>query len=628
MNYSDLAKEILENIGGEENVQNLTHCATRLRFNLKDDKKAKTEEIKNTAGVMGVTQSGGQYQVIIGSDVGSVHKEIMKQTTSIESGDSNSQEEEDDRKAVAKVIDVITGIFTPILPAITASGMLKAVLSLLVVFNVLSTESQSYQVINFMADSAFYFLPILLAISSANKFRTNTYLAAMVGGVLLHPAFVQMVNTSNETGEAIRLFGLPITAVSYSSTVVPIILTVWFMSYVEPIADRISPKAIKFFSKPLITIAVVGTVALTILGPVGFYISDLISTGVLALESYSSWLVPTLLGALTPLLVATGTHYGIVPIGINNRMANGYDSIVYPGMLASNVAQGAAALAVGIKSKNEKIKQLASSAGLTALFGITEPALYGVNLRYKTPLYAAMIGGGVSGLFMGIVGVRNFSGGSPGLLTLPSYIGDDTLRHLTMASIGAAIAIIVTFVITLIIYKDPVEETVEERATEPVKELKTSDAVNSETVVSPMVGTAVSLSEVPDEMFSAEILGKGVAIQPTEGIVVAPISGTVTATFDSQHAVGITSDNGVELLIHVGIDTVQLNGEGYRYAIEKDQRIEAGDTLIEFDLEAIAAKGYATITPVVVTNSNDYGDIISVNQTEVSLGDKIIQVIK
>lgn len=628
MNYSDLAKEILENIGGEENVQNLTHCATRLRFNLKDDKKAKTEEIKNTAGVMGVTQSGGQYQVIIGSDVGSVHKEIMKQTTSIESGDSNSQEEEDDRKAVAKVIDVITGIFTPILPAITASGMLKAVLSLLVVFNVLSAESQSYQVINFMADSAFYFLPILLAISSANKFRTNTYLAAMVGGVLLHPAFVQMVNTSNETGEAIRLFGLPITAVSYSSTVVPIILTVWFMSYVEPIADRISPKAIKFFSKPLITIAVVGTVALTILGPVGFYISDLISTGVLALESYSSWLVPTLLGALTPLLVATGTHYGIVPIGINNRMANGYDSIVYPGMLASNVAQGAAALAVGIKSKNAKIKQLASSAGLTALFGITEPALYGVNLRYKTPLYAAMIGGGVSGLFMGIVGVRNFSGGSPGLLTLPSYIGDDTLRHLTMASIGAAIAIIVTFVITLIIYKDPVEETVEERATEPVKELKTSDAVNSETVVSPMVGTAVSLSEVPDEMFSAEILGKGVAIQPTEGIVVAPISGTVTATFDSQHAVGITSDNGVELLIHVGIDTVQLNGEGYRYAIEKDQRIEAGDTLIEFDLEAIAAKGYATITPVVVTNSNDYGDIISVNQTEVSLGDKIIQVIK
>lgn len=628
MNYSDLAKEILENIGGEENVQNLTHCATRLRFNLKDDKKAKTEEIKNTAGVMGVTQSGGQYQVIIGSDVGSVHKEIMKQTTSIESGDSNSQEEEDDRKAVAKVIDVITGIFTPILPAITASGMLKAVLSLLVVFNVLSTESQSYQVINFMADSAFYFLPILLAISSANKFRTNTYLAAMVGGVLLHPAFVQMVNTSNETGEAIRLFGLPITAVSYSSTVVPIILTVWFMSYVEPIADRISPKAIKFFSKPLITIAVVGTVALTILGPVGFYISDLISTGVLALESYSSWLVPTLLGALTPLLVATGTHYGIVPIGINNRMANGYDSIVYPGMLASNVAQGAAALAVGIKSKNAKIKQLASSAGLTALFGITEPALYGVNLRYKTPLYAAMIGGGVSGLFMGIVGVRNFSGGSPGLLTLPSYIGDDTLRHLTMASIGAAIAIVVTFVITLIIYKDPVEETVEERATEPVKELKTSDAVNSETVVSPMVGTAVSLSEVPDEMFSAEILGKGVAIQPTEGIVVAPISGTVTATFDSQHAVGITSDNGVELLIHVGIDTVQLNGEGYRYAIEKDQRIEAGDTLIEFDLEAIAAKGYATITPVVVTNSNDYGDIISVNQTELSLGDKIIQVIK
>ncbi|AQS52776.1 PTS system beta-glucoside-specific EIIBCA component [Jeotgalibaca dankookensis] len=627
MNYSELAKVIVTKIGGEQNVNSLTHCATRLRFHLKDNKLAETSALKNTPGVMGVTQSGGQYQIIIGSDVGSVYKEIIQQIPSLQTEHTQISKDDDDRKLVAKVIDTITGIFTPILPAITAAGMLKAVLALLVVFKVFSTDSQSYQIINLMADSAFYFLPILLAISSAQKFKTNIYLAAMIGGVLLHPAFVQMVATSKETGEAIQLLGLPISPVNYSSTVIPIILSIWFMSYVEPIADKVSPKAIKFFSKPLLTIAIVGTIALTVLGPVGFYISNLISSGVLALESVGSWIVPTLLGALTPLLVATGTHYGIVPIGINNRLTNGYDTIVYPGMLASNIAQGAASVAVGIKSKDSKIKQLASSAGLTALFGITEPALYGVNLRYKTPLYAAMIGGGFSGLFMGITGVRNFSGGSPGLLTLPSYIGEDTLRHLTNASIGAAIAFVITFAVTMVIYKDPIEEMVVENVEKDQPELKILSG-NNETLVSPLVGQAVSLTEVPDEMFSAEILGKGVAIKPSEGLVVSPFSGTITATFDTKHAIGITSDQGTELLIHVGIDTVQLNGEGYECFVEKGDHVETGDSLIQFDLKEINRKEFETITPIVITNSNEYGDIISIEGKEVAIGDKLLQVIR
>ena len=273
MNYENLAKSILEKIGGKENVSNLTHCATRLRFNLKDNSKAKTSEIKNINGVMGVVDKGGQYQVIIGNDVNHVYKEVVK-IANLDTMSSNASEEVDDRKPIAKVIDTITGIFTPILPAITAAGMMKAVLALLTAFKLVTTDSQSYQIVNFMADAAFYFLPILLANSAAKKFKCNQYLAMMLGGMLLHPTFVTMVNTAKEAGTSISVFGLPISLASYSSSVLPIILGVWFMSYVEPIADKVSPKAIKFFTKPLITAVVTGIVLLVVIGPLGYIISD------------------------------------------------------------------------------------------------------------------------------------------------------------------------------------------------------------------------------------------------------------------------------------------------------------------------------------------------------------------
>ncbi|EOL44156.1 beta-glucoside-specific PTS transporter subunit IIABC [Enterococcus caccae] len=627
MNYQELAQTIIEKIGGKQNIKGLTHCATRLRFNLKEEKNAQTDELKNTAGVMGVVSKGGQYQVIIGSDVGSVYKEILKEVPSLDGEQANS-DEKDDRGTASKIIDTITGIFTPILPAITAAGMLKAVLSLLVVFNAIDKTGQTYIIIDFMADSAFYFLPILLAASSAQKFKTNMYLAMMVGGILLHPNFVGMVNAIKEAGEGgIHLFGLPISAVTYGSSVIPIILAVWFMSYVEPIADKVSPKAIKFFSKPLITIAIVGTVSLVVIGPVGYFISDGISNGIKALENFSPWLVPTIIGALTPLFVATGTHYGLVPIGINNRMTTGYDSVIYPGMLASNLGQGAASLAVGVKSKDSSIKQVAASAGLTGLFGITEPALYGVNLKYKTPLYAAMIGGGIGGLFMGITRVKNFTGGSPGLLTLPSYIGDDTLSHLYMACIGAVISIVISFVISYILYKDPVVETTKVIAKKS-EDTSSSDISSITEVATPIKGEIVALGSVEDGMFSEEILGKGFAVKPVEGVVYAPVSGTVTAIFDSKHAIGLTSDSGVELLIHIGIDTVQLNGDGYEYFVEKGQNIEIGDKLIQFDLEKITEKGYNIITPVVVTNSADFGDIITLTKALSEPGEQVMKVIR
>lgn len=622
MNYENLAKQILKNVGGQENVSNLTHCATRLRFNLKDVSKANTEEIKQTKGVMGVVDKGGQYQVIIGNDVNHVYKEIMK-IANIE-GNSESKEV-DDRKPMAKVIDTITGIFTPILPAITAAGMMKAVLALLTAFKLISTDSQSYQIFNFMADAAFYFLPIFLASSAAKKFKCNPYLAMMLGGILLHPTFVTMVNTAKETGETLSIFGLPITLASYSSSVLPIILGVWFMSYVEPIADKISPKAIKFFTKPLITAVVSGIVILVVIGPIGYIVSDKVGLGIKTLESYASWLVPTLLGGLTPLLVMTGTHYGLIPIGINNRMTMGYDTIIYPGMLASNVSQGGAALAVAIKSKDKEIKQLASSAGITAVCGITEPALYGVNLRFKTPLYASMIGGAAGGLFLGLFRVSNYSGGSPGFLTLPSYIGGESMMNFVYACIGAVISVVVAFVAGLILYKDKVEvienETVEEVAVDK------APLMNKITIASPLNGEIVPLKEVKDETFASEMMGKGIAINPTEGKVVSPINGTVQMIFKTKHAIGLKSEDGAEILIHIGMDTVQLDGKHFTAHVKDGDKVKVGDTLVEFDMDAIKKEGYELVTPVIITNTMEYLEIVPKEIKSVNAGEDIITIL-
>lgn len=622
MNYENLAKEILKNVGGQENVSNLTHCATRLRFNLKDVSKANTETIKKTKGVMGVVDKGGQYQVIIGNDVNHVYKEIMK-IANIE-GNSESKEV-DDRKTVAKVIDTITGIFTPILPAITAAGMMKAVLALLTAFKLISTDSQSYQIFNFMADAAFYFLPIFLANSAAKKFKCNPYLAMMLGGILLHPTFVTMVNTAKETGESLAIFGLPITLASYSSSVLPIILGVWFMSYVEPIADKISPKAIKFFTKPLITAVVSGIVILVVIGPIGYIVSDKVGLGIKTLESYASWLVPTLLGGLTPLLVMTGTHYGLIPIGINNRMTMGYDTIIYPGMLASNVSQGGAALAVAIKSKNKEIKQLASSAGITAVCGITEPALYGVNLRFKTPLYASMIGGAVGGLFLGLFRVSNYSGGSPGFLTLPSYIGGESMMNFVYACIGAVISVVVAFVAGLILYKDKVEAIEDENLEEVA--VDKAPLMNKITISSPLKGEVVPLTEVKDETFASEMMGKGIAINPTEGKVVSPINGTVQMIFKTKHAIGLKSEDGAEILIHIGMDTVQLDGKHFTAHVKDGDKVKVGDTLVEFDMDAIKKEGYELVTPVIITNTMDYLEIVPKEIKSVNAGEDIITIL-
>ena len=483
MDYQKLAQEILEKVGGKSNVNSLTHCATRLRFVLNDNGKANAEDIKAMKGVVGVANSGGQFQVIIGSDVAKVYQPIKD----IVGAGENTQESTPQRP-LDKILAIISGIFTPILPVITAAGMIKAVLSLLVVFKVVTTEDQNYQILNFIGDAGFYFLPVFLGATAAKQFKTNQYLGMLMGAILLHPTFTTMVAAFKEGGDAISLFSIPFTATTYSSTVIPIILSVWFMSYVEKFADKISPKAIKFFSVPLIVALVTSVVTFSLLGPAGAIIGQWLGDFFKWLESFGGWVVPTIVGIFSPFLVMTGTHYGLVSIGINNRMTLGYDTVAQPGMLASNVSQGGAALAIAFKTKDPDKRALASSAGITAVFGITEPALYGVTLQNRAALIGTMVSGGIVGFFLGIFNARNFSGGSPGLLTLGSYIGDNTLKYFYTALIGLILAVVISFVITFILYKEDAQESVKEKETVNV----TND------LAAPVSGKVIPLEQVKD----------------------------------------------------------------------------------------------------------------------------------
>ena len=625
MDYANLAARILKEIGGPQNVQSIVHCATRLRFVLKDESVANTEKLKNTSGILGVVQSGGQYQIIIGSEVGKVYDPINKacdQNLGVTTDDTPNEKQ----NLLNRFISMISGVFAPVLPAISAAGMLKAVLALLVTFKWVSPTSQSYEIINFMADAAFYFLPVLLANSAAKRFKCNSYLAMMLAGILLHPTFISLVTTAKEKGDMLHLFGVPIYNATYSSTVIPIILAVWVMSYVERFAEKISPKMLKMFLVPLITVMVSGSLVLVILGPIGYIVGNWIATGILFLEGTVGWLLPIILGALFPLLVLTGTHYGLVPIGANNVMSLGYDSLVGPPNLASNIAQGGAALAVAIKTKQSEIKQLAYTSGITAVCGITEPALYGINVRFKTPLYAAMVGGAAGGAVIGIFGVRRFATGSPGLMTLPVYIGENGMSNFMYACLAAVVAFVVSFIVSFVLYQE--KQLTDDIQELPQKEDRQTVSIENATVYAPVSGEVKDLGKVNDPTFAQEIMGKGIAIVPNQSKIVSPVKGKVTLVFSTKHAIGLRSEEGTEILIHVGLDTVKLDGKYFNALVETDQEVEVGTPLLEVDFEQVKAAGFDITIPIIVTNTSEYQEVLALTEGQVETGEVLIKAIK
>lgn len=627
MNFDHLATEIIKYIGGEENVSGLTHCATRLRFTLKDEQLADREKIKKIQGVLGVAQSGGQFQIIIGNEVPKAYTAITSKihlTKSEETMDAGQKK----GKISEKIFDFIASIFTPVLPAIIGAGLVKSVLALAVLLG-MSNKSDTYYFINIIGDAPLYFLPMMLAVTASKKLGCNPYLAVAITGALLHPNYTALITDAYNIHFS-SMFGIPVTLASYNSSVIPVILMVFLLKYVDKILDKIIPKMIKFFFKPLLTLLIVASVTFIVLGPIGFVVGVGISTALNMLSTYAGWLVPTIVGAIFPLMVTAGMHYGIVPFMIQSIGAQGFEQICGPGNLPSNIAQGAASLAVSLKTKKKELKQIAMTSGVTAVLGVTEPALFSVTLKYKKVLASVMIGGGIGGLYAGITGVKCFSFCSPGLLSMVAFVGPDGWKNLINACIAMGIAFIVTFILVWIWgYKENTEtESDKDDNAAEIEENKIKVSKEKDTVVNPVKGKVVALSEVPDATFAEEILGKVVAVISEDNKFYAPVDGEVTTLFPTGHAIGITSPEGMEVLIHIGIDTVQLNGEGFKVAVEEGQTVRKGDLLVECDLDLIREKGYSVITPILVTNSDDYSEIEMMKTGTSKAGEIILKVKK
>lgn len=631
--YEKLARDIVEKVGGEGNVLNVYHCQTRLRFQLKDEGEADQAGLNDMEGVAKVLISGGVFQVVIGTHVKEVFEEIEKLVTPKTDGADIQQ---GTRKNLAEtVIDFVSGTFQPIVPALSGAGMVKALLALLVVGNVISNASQTYYILNFFADGVFYFLPLLLAVSEAQKLKCNPILAAGVAAIMLHPNWGALV----AAGEPVRFFGvIPFTLTSYTSSVIPIILVVLVQAYVEKWLDKVIPRAVKLVFVPMLTFLVMGTLALSVLGPIGSIVGDGLGVFFNYLSANASWAPALLIGGFLPVMVMFGLHNGVAPLGVMQMADLGYDSIFGPGCVCSNIAQGVACLVVAFRTRDMKIKQLAGSSSVTALMGITEPALYGVNLPKKYPLAAAMIGGGCGGLYAGITHTHRFATGSSGLPAVLLYIGDDTMAYFINIIIALAISAAVTGIVTYILslkyetasaegHKDQSREKVI-RDREENRAGKEDKTENRETraaeLLAPVNGEVIPLEEIGDGVFSAGVLGQGCGIRPKEGRVCAPFDGTVILVADTKHAIGLKGDNGMEVMIHVGLDTVELKGEGFEPKVQAGDKIAAGQLIMEFDLQAIGER-YPTVTAVLVTNSGDYREIALAGRGERAVGDVVLQ---
>ncbi|HCB1305115.1 TPA: PTS glucose transporter subunit IIA [Klebsiella quasipneumoniae subsp. similipneumoniae] len=602
--YHNLITSIISHIGGIGNVKDLTHCQTRLRFVLVDN-NIDIAKLKSLEGVINVIMSGGQCQVVVGTHVKDVFDAFNDAYPARSSSSSNISTSKNRKISLSSVMDFISGTFNPLIPAISGAGMVKALLALLVVFNLIGKEEKTYVVINFMSDAVFYFLPILLAYNAASKLKCNPILAAVLGGILLHPQFVQL----RLTGDPIEIFGLPVRLVNYGSSVVPILLIVWLQSFVERFLNTIVPNAIKIIFVPMLTLMFVGIIGLTLLGPLGGYIGDYIALAFVGLQSVGSWTVVFLVATLWPILVMFGIHFSITPLSIAQLTTLKVENIIGPGAMIANISQAVAALVVGFRTQENTTRQIARSSGITALMGITEPALYGVNLPKKYPLIACMIGAACGGLYAGITDVYRYAVGSSGLPALPLYLGEN-LWNIFNILIALLISVIVTAILTYILsLKYEPASVCTGNAEAPAESHISAEKNNIEGIMNPIKGNVIPLEEVEDEVFSSGALGKGLAIVPVEGKVLAPFDGTVVSVFPTLHAICLESNNGVELLIHVGIDTVSLKGAPFKSYIEKGQKVTSGQLMIEFDIGAISAAGLSLHTPVIITNLEETSEL-------------------
>ena len=636
--YKQLAQDIIKNVGGKENINGLTHCITRLRFKLKDESIANDDALKNMGDIVTVMKSGGQYQVVIGNHVEAVYKDVVE---IIDLDNLNtSSETKKSGSILDKGIDIISGIFQPVLGIMAACGMLKGLNALFVALGLYSATSGGYMVINAAGDALFTFLPLFLGYTSAKKFGLKPMLGLALGAAMCYPAiqgssisagadamYTLFKGTMFASPVYIDFFGLPIISMDYTGTVVPIIFVVYFASKCEKLFNKFVPDLVKFFFVPMLTLLVTLPVALIVIGPIATFGSTLISEAVLSIRDFSPLLAGAIVGFSWQILVIFGLHWGFIPVYINNVMTLGYDNVMMP-FFACTFATSAVVLAIFIKTKDKKLKEMAIPNFISGIFGVTEPAIYGMLLPLKKPFIISCIASGIGGAFYGFFNLRKFITGGMGIFELPAMIEPNGgMGNLIVALSGMAISMVVAFVLTMVLYKDKEEvKEVENKVKEETKEVK-STKLEKEIVVSPIKGEVLNLSDIEDAAFSSGVLGQGVAIIPSDGKVVAPVNGVVTTLFPSLHAIGILSDEGVEVLIHIGLNTVQLEGRGFEACIKQGDRITKGQTILKFDIDVIKEAGYSGVTPIVVTNSSQFLDVVQTESKNIELEDNLITVI-
>ncbi len=624
MDYQKSARQVYDLIGGSSNIVSAAHCATRLRLVVGDESKCDKKAIENVDGVKGVFIASGQLQIIFGTGtVNKVYDEFIKIAGITAASKEDVKQAANAKQNVFKrLIKTLGDVFVPIIPAIVASGLLMGLLEGLSQVFPDMAQSGTYTIIHLFSNAAFTFLPVLIAVSAAKVFGGNMFLGAVIGMIMIHPDLMNAwsVAGADSVPTASVWFGLyDINLVGYQGHVIPVVIAVWFMSALEKRLHKVVPEIIDLFVTPLVTVLVTGYLTLTVFGPVFSWIENGVLDAVQFLITLPFGIGAALAGAAYPFTVVAGVHHMYNALEAGLLSTNGLNTWM-PIATAANVAQGGAALAIALKTRNKKLKSLALPSSLSAFLGITEPVIFGVNLRYTKAFAAAVIGGAAGGLVAGITGIGASAYGITGLF---GYL--ITTNYVLQYTLLLAVSVGVSFAVSWVLFKDEKEETAKVHTSE--EPAKTSDFLpEKNTAYAPLSGRAIPMGEVKDETFAAEVLGKGAAIVPDAGRVTSPCDGTVTTLFDTKHAVGVTSPDGMELLIHVGINTVNLNGQYYTAHVSEGDTVKTGDLLLTFDMEKIRQAGYDLTTPVIVTNTDDYQEVTALKNGPVQAMEPFIRV--
>lgn len=632
----EIAKFVVENIGGEENVDSLVHCATRLRFRLKDTDEVNEDTLKDSPDVLTAVESGGQYQVVIGNHVSKVYQEIVDEYNMDAAGDSaaadDSEETFESKNPVSIVFEYISGTFSPLIPALAGSGMIKAILAVLTMLGWLSTESSTYAVLEAASNGLFYFFPIFIGVSAARFLKVNPFVGGVIGAGLMDPSFTALL----DAGQGLNFMGIPLIISDYASTVFPMLVAIAFFAPLERFLKKYIPDTIQLFAVPMFGILIMVPLTALAFGPFSQYISELIASGLMTLLDFSSILTGIVFAAAWPFLVVLGVHWGITPIQLDN-LARGGDPL---NAMAAGATFAQMGIAFGVflrYRKNKDLRSLSLAGTFSGvLAGVTEPILYGLVLRYRRLIPIMIVSGAIGGGMAGFFGAEMYSYAFNSVLTIPAY--GPIPQYVLSIGTSFVLGTILTYFFGL--GEEPETEAAtatNSNSNENLTENAAEDKANDKTelvkgtkmlIQSPLEGELIPLGDVEDEVFASGAMGQGAAIIPTEGKVVAPFDGTVTTVFSTKHAIGLTNENGIELLIHIGMDTVELDGEHFESHIENNQEVKQGDLLITFDIDAIKEAGYPIVTPLIITNTNDFKQVVSEKSRHVEPNDNIVTVVK